>query len=205
MRFKVDSAWMLIAIAALSVGPRIAWAQAEAATNQAARPELALDYSYVRSNAPPGECTCFNQNGGSAAFSLPLKNPQFALVADVTAAHAGGIASGSYGLTMSTYLAGMQYVPMRQRRTAIQPFGHVLVGLAHASGSLVNGPDTNVANAGAAFASMLGGGVDWRLNGRWSIRLAEADYLLTTFDNGANNHQNNLRIAAGLVVRFGRE
>jgi hypothetical protein len=25
---------------------------------------------------------------------------------------------------------------------------------------------------------------------------------LTTFDNGTNNHQNNLRISAGLVIRF---
>ena len=55
----------------------------------------------------------------------------------------------------------------------------VLVGVGHASGTLVNGPDTNVGNAGAAFASIMGGGVDWRLKGRWSIRLAEADYLLT--------------------------
>jgi hypothetical protein len=34
------------------------------------------------------------------------------------------------------------------------------------------------------------------------VRLIEADYLVTTFDNGVNNHQNNLRIGAGLVVRF---
>jgi hypothetical protein len=30
----------------------------------------------------------------------------------------------------------------------------------------------------------------------------EADNLLTTLDNGTNNHQNNLRISAGLVVHF---
>jgi hypothetical protein len=34
------------------------------------------------------------------------------------------------------------------------------------------------------------------------VRLIEADYLLTTFDNGSNNHQNNLRIGAGVVVHF---
>jgi hypothetical protein len=37
------------------------------------------------------------------------------------------------------------------------------------------------------------------------VRLAEADYLLTTFDNGTNNHQNNLRVNAGVVVRFGEK
>jgi hypothetical protein len=32
--------------------------------------------------------------------------------------------------------------------------------------------------------------------------LIEADYLLTTFDNGSNNHQNNVRIGAGVVFHF---
>lgn len=201
MRFRVNWAWTVLAIAAVSYGPRVAAAQAKA-SHQASEPELALGYSYVRSNAPPGGCTCFNQNGGSAEFAWPLSNGQFALVGDVTATHAGGIASAGYGLTMSTYTAGVRYVP-KFGRSALQPFGQVLVGLGHASGTLVNGPATNVANAGAAFASILGGGADWRLNGRWSIRLAEADYLLTTFDNGGNNHQNNLRISTGIVIHFG--
>lgn len=200
MRFRVEWAWMLLAIAAVSQGPRVAGAQAAEASKDAPRPELALGYSYVRSNAPPGGCTCFNQNGGSAEFAWPIGSGQFALVGDVTVTTAGGIASG-YGLTMGTYTAGMRYVP-KIGRSALQPFGQVLVGLGHSSGTLVNGPDTNVGNATAAFASIIGGGVDWRLNGRWSIRLAEADYMLTTFDNGGNNHQNNLRINTGVVVRF---
>jgi outer membrane immunogenic protein len=201
MRFRVEWAWMLLAIAAVSQGPRVAGAQAAEARNDAAQPELALGYSYVRSNAPPGGCTCFNQNGGSAAFAWPLGNGQFALVGDVTVTTAGGIASGGYSLTMSTYTGGMRYVP-KMGRSALQPFGQVLAGIGHASGTLVNGRDTNVGNANVAFASIVGGGVDWRLNGRWSIRLAEADYMVTTFDNGSNNHQNNLRINAGVVVRF---
>jgi peptidoglycan-associated lipoprotein len=223
MRFRVQWAWTVLAIATVSLGPRVAKAQAAEASKDAPRPELALGYSYVRSNAPPGGCTCFNQNGGSAEFAWPLRGGQFALVGDVTATYAGGIASGTaagiynvttkkyatstsiasagYGLTMSTYTAGLRYVP-KFGRSALKPFGQVLVGIGHASGTLVNGPDTNVGNASAAFASIIGGGVDWRLNGRWSIRLAEADYLLTTFDNGSNNHQNNLRINTGVVVRF---
>jgi peptidoglycan-associated lipoprotein len=201
MRFRVKGAWMLLAIAAVSLGPRVAGAQAETASKEAPRPELGLGYSYVRSNAPPGGCTCFNQNGGSLAFSWPLRNPQFALAGDITAVHAGGIASGGFGITMSTYTAGLKYVP-KIGRSALEPFGQALIGLGHASGTLVNGPDSNVANAGKAFASIIGGGVDLRLQNGWTIRLAEADYLLTTFDNGGNNRQNNLRINTGVVVRF---
>jgi len=60
------------------------------------------------------------------------------------------------------------------------------------------------ANAGSAFAANLGGGVDWRASRRFSVRLLEADYLVTTFDNGVNDHQNSLRLGAGVVMRFGK-
>jgi hypothetical protein len=90
--------------------------------------------------------------------------------------------------------------PVKSR--SFQPFAQVLLGLAHSSGTLVQGTNPGAANAGAAFAGNFGGGLDLRVNPRFSIRLAEADYLLTTFDNGTNNHQNNLRISAGVVIRF---
>jgi hypothetical protein len=77
-----------------------------------------------------------------------------------------------------------------------------LLGLAHSSGTLVQGPNPGAANAGAAFAGCFGGGLDLRATPRFSVRLVEADDLLTTFDNGDNNHQNNLRISAGVVLRF---
>lgn len=38
----------------------------------------------------------------------------------------------------------------------------------------------------------------------WSLRVAEAGYLLTTSSNGLNDHQNNLRISSGLLDRFGK-
>jgi hypothetical protein len=67
---------------------------------------------------------------------------------------------------------------------------------------LVQGSNPGAGNAGAAFAADFGGGVDLSLNRRFSLRLIQADYLLTTFDNGSNNHQNNLRISAGVVIHF---
>jgi len=84
----------------------------------------------------------------------------------------------------------------------MQPFGEVLVGLAHSSGSLVQPPNPGASNAGAAFAALVGGGVDLHLKRRFSIRLVEVDCLVTTFDNGVNDHQNNLRISAGAVFHF---
>jgi hypothetical protein len=51
----------------------------------------------------------------------------------------------------------------------------------------------------------IGGGLDWPLRHRFSIRLIEADYLLTRFDRvtGTSATQNDVRISAGLVFRFG--
>jgi peptidoglycan-associated lipoprotein len=176
-------------------------AQSSTANEKLARPELALTYSYVRSNAPPGGCTCFNLNGGSATFAWPIARGQFALAADLMAAHGGGISSNGYDLNLSSYTGGVRYTP-RLAAMPVQPFGQVLIGLAHSSGSLVQGSGAPVANSSAAFASNLGGGLDLKASHRMWIRLFEADYLLTTFDNGSNNHQNNLRISAGAVIRF---
>jgi hypothetical protein len=79
----------------------------------------------------------------------------------------------------------------------------VLLGFAHANGALVAGLNPGSANADAAFAANIGGGLDLRAGSQFSIRFIEADYLLTTFDNGSNNHQNNFRIGAGIVFRLG--
>ena len=165
------------------------------------RAELALDYSYVHSNAPPGGCGCFNFNGGSATFAWPVRPGGFALVGDVTAGYAGAITSTGYSLTLSTFSVGARYL-LPVGKSPLQPFGQVLVGAAHSTGSMVQGPPLAATNNSAAFAANLGGGLDLRVTRRFSLRLVEADYVLTTFDNGSNNRQNNIRISAGLVLRF---
>jgi hypothetical protein len=149
-----------------------------------------------------GGCSCFNLNGGSASFAWSLKPASpFALVGDLTAARVSGISSAGYDLLLSTYTVGARY-RLRLGHSPLNPFGQLLVGAAHTSGSLVSGQ--TAANAGAAFAANLGGGLDLRASRRFSFRLIEADYLVTTIDNGSNNHQNNLRLGAGVVLRFGK-
>ena len=123
------------------------------------------------------------------------------MVGDVAIAHAGTVSSTGDSLTLSTYTAGARYLP-KLGHSPLQPFGQALIGLAHSSGKLVQGANPASANAGAAFAANLGGGLDLRASRRFAVRLIEADYLLTTFDNGTNNHQNNLRVSAGMVVHF---
>jgi hypothetical protein len=54
----------------------------------------------------------------------------------------------------------------------------------------------------SVFAADLGGGVDYRIKPKLTLRLAKVDYYLTTFPNRADNHQNNLRITSGIALRF---
>ena len=204
MRLRIKHIFaLLLTIAAVSTAQAVAQSDAQPApaTDKPFRAELELGYSYLRSNAPPGGCGCFNLNGGNATFAWPVHTGSFALAGDVTVAHAGSAANTGDSLTLSTFTAGGRYSP-HVSHSPLQPFGQALVGLAHSSGTLVAGANPGAANAGAAFAANLGGGLDLSASRRFSIRLIEADYLVTTFNNGANNHQNNLRIGAGVVLHF---
>ena len=165
--------------------------------------EIAGGYTYIRANAPPGQCACFSMNGGSLSVAQPVYSPKFALLFDATVAHGSGISAGGYNLTLSTFTAGLRYRPIPHSQWS--PFGQVLLGAAHATGSLVSG-DTPAANDGSLkFASTIGGGLDYWLNNRWSLRVIEADYLYTTYSNRVNNHQNSLRLSIGAAYHFGAQ
>ena len=193
---------LLLAIAAISALATVSAAQTPPVQQESPRAELALSYSYVHSNVPPGGCGCFSLNGGNASFAWPLGSGKFAIAGDIDVVHAGSVSSQSDSLTLSTYTAGARYLP-HFGHSSLQPFGQVLIGLAHSSGTLVQGANPGSSNAGAAFATNIGGGLDLRAGSQVSIRLVDADYLLTTIDNGSNNHQNNIRIGAGVVFRLG--
>ena len=201
MRFRIRHILTLqLTLAAVFAAQTVAQAPVQpSATAKPYRAEIAFGYSYVHSNAPPGGCGCFSLNGGNATFAWPVKPGSFALVGDVTVADSGALSSSGANLILSTFTAGGRYLP-KLGHSPVQPFGEALAGFAHAGGSVVSG--SNSGNASAAFAANIGGGLDLRASRRFSIRLAEADYLLTTFDNGSNNHQNNLRMSAGLVIHF---
>jgi len=47
---------------------------------------------------------------------------------------------------------------------------------------------------------MLGGGVDFALTDRIAIRPIQADYLMSRF---LGTRQDNIRLSAGIVLRFG--
>lgn len=159
---------------------------------------VGVNYTYLRTNLTPN-CNCFGLNGGGAEFQFGL-NHRLALLADVSVAHAGDITANSYDLTQTSYAGGVRYFPGSFRR--LQPFGDVLMGGAHASGAL--SPGMTGHGGSNAFLFETGGGLGIAVGHRWTIVPVRASYVLTTFSNGYDNHQNDLRLSAGIRMRIGK-
>jgi len=193
---------LLLSLFFIAVAPSLAVAQASPANGDRGSTELALEYNYVRANAPPAQCDCFSLNGGSFSIAQPLGSGHLAAVFDAAAVHGSGISSSGYDLTLSSFTAGLRYRPLFHPRW--NPFGQILIGAANASGTLVEGNTPAASDSTLNFASVVGGGLDYRLPGRWSLRVIEGDYLLTRSSNRVNDHQDNLRLGAGIVYRFGK-
>lgn len=173
-----------------------------AAAQQAPKVEISVGYSPVRSNlVSPGGC-CFGMNGATGSVAYNVK-PWLGLVGELGGYHAGNIKNAGADLNLFSYLFGPQFY--FRRSEWITPFGHVLLGGAHAGGTLFTGtPGAPGLGAQTHFAAAIGGGIDGNVTDRLSIRFIQADYYLTTFGNRSNDHQNNLRITVGIVFRFGK-
>jgi opacity protein-like surface antigen len=84
-----------------------------------------------------------------------------------------------------------------RKASSVTPSAHVLLGAVRGSAGFlgISQPDTD-------FGLALGGGVDVKLTKIVSIRVIQADYLMTRF---LSTHQNNIRASAGIVLNFGKK
>lgn len=149
-------------------------------------------YSYMNSEdlAPGLDLT----GSGWEVAGTYYTNNWFGLTADFD-----GHYTNAFGVDVSNYnyLFG---ATAAYRQTKFTPFGHLLLGGSRVSVDLgLLGP-LGASATDNTFALALGGGADWHLNERFSVRPVQLDYLMTRF---GGNTQNNLRYSAGLVVRFG--
>jgi outer membrane immunogenic protein len=161
--------------------------------------DVGLDYNYVRSNLPVGGCGCFALNGGSAWMAFNVSR-SLGIVGEIASQDGSNISGSGADLTLTSFLAGPRY--RRKVAGRFGPFVQVLLGGAHAGGSLAPG-SSGLPGSANGFAMIAGGGIDIGLTRHIALRAFEADYYLTRFDNGVNDHQNNLRIAAGVIIRLG--
>ena len=158
--------------------------------------EVGAGYNYVHSNAPPSGCGCFSLNGGSGWVAYNF-NSAFSAVAEVSGQHASNVNNTGTDLTLTSYLFCPRITYRKYAR--FTPFAQALLGASQGKGTLASGS----ADSANAFALEAGGGLDFILRPRFALRLIQADYFYTHFDNADNNHQNNVRISAGVVFRWG--
>ncbi|MGD1103547.1 MAG: outer membrane beta-barrel protein [Terriglobia bacterium] len=161
--------------------------------------DVSLGYSYLRANAPPGQCGCFSMNGGSGAVAVSL-GPHVSAVADLGGYFQNNVVSSGRSLTLETYLVGLRYSYRHSKKWT--PFAQFLAGGAHGSGTLYGSATTSGSASRAAMSA--GGGLDWNASRNMSVRLFQAEYLMTRLPNAVNDYQNDLRLTFGVVLHFGK-
>lgn len=181
------------------------------------RVEWFLGYSYLR--AVP-ELAAGNRlvylNGGSTSIAFNF-NRYLGIVGDFGGfkdskllLSGPGEPSGAVNSsgTAYTYLFGPRLSYRTHER--ITPFAQVLFGGIHASdvtlSSGCSGAGCTLLPSENRFAMTAGGGLDVKVHHHIAIRLIQAEYLMTRFENlttGSTASQNDMRLSAGLVFRFG--
>lgn len=186
----------------------------------APKAEIFTGYSFSRLEGGSG-LSGINLNGWNAAITGNV-NSWFGVTADFSGHY--GSTTFDAGITRHSFLFGPK-VTYRGGNGKVSPFAHALFGAVRAHRGIANpGPlgtplPLLPAASETAFGMALGGGVDYNVNDRVAIRLIQAEYLMTRFDEASGivciqsistpcpttkaGTQNNLRLSFGVVWRFG--
>lgn len=159
--------------------------------------EVGGGYMYVRIN-PGGGASGQDCHGGFGSVAGNL-NSWFGVAGEFGGCKVTGLPSGVSAKAF-TYLFGPRVT--YRGHGGFEPFGEFLFGGAHDSITAPNPtpPPASLTVTDNAFAMAIGGGADYKVTSHVAIRLIQADYLYTKF---GNTHQNNARIQAGIIFRFG--
>jgi hypothetical protein len=134
-----------------------------------------------------------NLNGGMGSFGYNLK-PWLQIVGDTS--YNFVTISGTKNVLWGNHYGGRYfYHPGRWRVT---PFVEGLVG-----GSRLDTSGGGVKTSQNCISYKAGGGLDFRVNRRWEIRVIDVDYYRTSFKaGGVSATQNNYWASAGVVLRL---
>jgi outer membrane protein OmpA-like peptidoglycan-associated protein/opacity protein-like surface antigen len=196
--------------------------RAGAPSDSTPKVELFIGYSYWRSVPDSTGNRIDGMNGGSASLAYNF-NRHVGLVADFAGFRIDSLEFSSPGAgfspsrnvnaqsTVFTVMFGPR-VSFRDHGK-FTPFLQVLGGVAHADDVTLDGCNVPIYACvplpkQTVFTMTAGGGVDYRLNHRLALRLFQAEFLLTRFQDptsftGADGWQSNVRLSTGLVFRFG--
>ena len=179
--------------------------------------ELFMGYTYLRAVPSPAvgnRMVWLNGGSTSVAFNL---NRYLGLVGDFGGFNETRLllttgnppaALGTYQAvddgTVFTYLFGPRLSFRNHDR--LTPFAQVLFGGIHASEETDCKGCAPSLPPESSFAMTAGGGLDLRLRHFLALRIIQAEYMMTRFENlstGSTQAQNDVRLSTGLVFRFG--
>jgi len=174
----------------LAAGLGLAASLAGAAPKKAApatppAPDVFLGYSYTKA----GDASL---NGIGLQGTFPVGDT-FRIVLDLSG-HDGTFAGADFD--QIGLMAGGRWSPLRSR---VRPFAEGLVGLVRTSQS-IEAADVSVSDSDSDFGVALGGGLDFGLSERWSLR----GLFQLRLVSGEGNWDADPRFAAGFVYRLGR-
>jgi opacity protein-like surface antigen len=161
------------------------------------RAEAFGGYSYLRTDwetlAPRSGIHGWN---GSAAFNL---NPWLGVEGGLSENYQHNcLGASGLNCTILTVMGGPKVT--LHRTTNLTAFAHGLVGLGTLSMSVTGAPLT-----WRDLAWAVGGGADYAVTNRISVRVGQVDYLRTQlFQSLGGTHQNDIRVSAGVVLRIGK-
>jgi len=187
--------------------------------------EIPLNYSYMRFHPEnSGTVSPFSLNGGGGGVAVYINHwigiaAEFEGYASTTQTFhfRGGVPLCPLGCTVTasadlfTYNVGPVF--KLHRGEHFEPFVETLFGGAHSNvyGNIKKvctvGCQTVATPSNNAFDFIVGGGIDIPIlwGGEIAIRPVQVDYVLTRFDSGftnSNQNQSNFRFQAGVVIRF---
>jgi hypothetical protein len=148
-------------------------------------------YSYLRFDAKTlGFSDNLNMNGADISVAMPHIYKGLGAAIDV---------SGNFAteLEVFNFSIGPQYTYEWKR---MRLYGHGLFGKARAR--LQQPGATSVEPSYLSNGFAIGGGLDFPLSGRFSVRVIQADYVIT---NDFGTRQNNVRLSTGVIYRFGKK
>src|SRR3990170_2256578 len=169
---------MLLAVLSCPLVSRASFAQEP----QPRKYALSAGYAYMRTDTSTG---ALSLHGISFSLARNMNN-WLAIVGDLGGYHLEGF-------RLVTILSGPRFTARARQRASV--FAQVMLGGAHANAGGRGFPAYH-----DSLAWAFGGGLDYRLNGRVALRLAQAEYLQTRLGGAV---QHNLRTGAGIVLHFG--
>lgn len=148
-----------------------------AQAQDAPKVEIFGGYSYLRANSEGDGLDLHGWNASAAVNFTKWAG----IVADFSGHYGDVTVAPGVSPDVSTYLFLLGPRFSYRKHNVLTPFGHVLLGVSRLHTSY-NAFGTRIRDRDSSFAMAIGGGLDAKVHKNLAIRLFQADYVLTTFD-----------------------